>query len=52
MWVIKGLFFGLLSFLLFTVFYYGYWMRPLVPGKAVGVNAVTSLTIHLTILVN
>jgi hypothetical protein len=46
MWMIKGLFAGLFSFVLFTLVYYGYWMRPLVPGKAVAVSAVTSLTLH------
>jgi hypothetical protein len=45
-WMIKGLFFGLLSFLLFTLFYYGYAMRPLVSNKAVGVSAITSITLH------
>ena len=46
MWMMKGLFFGILSFLLFTVFYYGYSMRPLVPDKAVGLSAITSITLH------
>jgi hypothetical protein len=45
-WMIKGLSFGLLTFLLFTVFYYGYSMRPLTSNKAIGVSAITSITLH------
>jgi hypothetical protein len=45
-WMIKGLFFGLFSFLLFTIFYYGYWTRPLIANKAVSLNLVTGLTLH------
>ena len=46
MWLIKGLFAGLVTAFLFTVFYYTRALGPWTSGKAVGVSVPQALFLH------
>jgi hypothetical protein len=45
-WMIKGLFFGLFSFVLFTILYFTYWNWPLQSNRATGFSVIQGLFLH------
>jgi hypothetical protein len=48
MWLLKGIFVGLGIFLLGSLVYIGYHLRPFKPNRATGLSVITALTVYNT----
>ncbi|HXX99913.1 MAG TPA: hypothetical protein VEI54_03265 [Candidatus Limnocylindrales bacterium] len=46
MWLVKGILVGLGVFILGSLVYVGYHLRPIEPEKATGLSAITALTLY------